>query len=301
MPSSGKIFDVKRFAVHDGPGIRTTLFLKGCPMECHWCHNPEGLDTEDELFFFHERCIGCESCLSICETKALNRRENTITIERKRCTGCGKCAELCPTEALKMAGKTITTAQAMEIIKRDGPYYETSKGGVTFSGGEPLLQHDFLAKLVKDCKSEGIHIALDTSGYAEPKIFEKLMEDIDLFLYDLKIIDNDIHRKYTGVSNLYVLKNLKTLCETEKEVWIRFPVIPDITCTDSNMEDMIDFLSGLKRIKKISLLSFHDAGEKYARLGRVYAMGSTKAPKRDHMAEIRKKFESRGFAITEGG
>ncbi len=301
MPSSGTIFDVKRFAVHDGPGIRTTLFLKGCPMECHWCHNPEGIDTGSELFFHDERCINCGSCVELCETKALSRKDNMIHMERKRCTRCGKCAELCPTEALKMAGETITERQAIDIIKRDELYYETSRGGVTFSGGEPLMQHEFLKELVKNCKREGIHVALDTSGHIEPGIFRKLMEDIDLFLYDLKMIDDENHRRYTGVSNRYVLKNLKTLSETDKEVWIRFPVIPDITCTDSNIEGIISFLSELKNMNKIFLLPFHDVGEKYAKLGKDYLMKDTKAPSRDRMDELRKKFVSRGFVVKEGG
>lgn len=304
----GRIFDIKRFAVHDGPGIRTTIFFKGCPMMCQWCHNPEGIDEDLDLFYYPETCMACGSCIDVCQFDAISEKGRNgpyIQINREICTKCGDCSEICPTESLKRAGKIVDVDHVFDIIKRSDLFYETSSGGVTFSGGEPFHQYDFLRALIEGCKEERIHITVDTSGHVQPEKFETLISSIDLFLYDLKIIDEKEHQKYTGVTNKYVIQNLKSLSEKGrgKDVWIRFPAIPDITMTESNITKMIDLLLDLKGIKRIDILPFHDVEEKYKKLGRPYLLSSTVtgAPTKKEIEEMAQRFREEGFEVHVGG
>ncbi|MFW5904244.1 MAG: glycyl-radical enzyme activating protein [Candidatus Saliniplasma sp.] len=304
----GTIFDIKRFAVHDGPGVRTTVFLKGCPMACQWCHNPEGIDKNKDLFYYQDRCIVCGECIEICQNRALsgsNEDEPYILIDRERCSVCGSCSEVCPTGALKIAGDVLEVKNILDIIKRSKLFYQTSGGGVTFSGGEPFAQYGFLKSLLERCKEEGIHVAVDTSGHVEPDKFEKLMNDIDLFLYDLKIIDEKRHVEYTGITNRYALHNLKKLSEKGrgKDVWIRFPAVPGVTTTKSNLDGVVTFLSELKGIKRISILPFHDVEEKYKKLGKPYLLSckDIHAPTKEEIDEIASRFREEGFEVNIGG
>ncbi len=300
----GKIFDIKRFAIHDGPGIRTTIFFKGCNMKCLWCHNPEGLDESNDIFYYEEKCIRCGDCITACPEDALVMN-NKAMIDRKKCSTCGACVEVCPTESLTRAGRDVHLQALMDTIKRSKIFYETSGGGVTISGGEPLFHFDFVKELAKKCKEENIHVALDTAGHIQPKRFNKIIKYFDLFLYDLKIIDEDEHIKYTGVTNRYVIQNLKELSEQGRggDVWIRFPMIPGITYTESNIEEMIGFLSGLNSIKDFYILPFHDVEEKYKKLGRPYSLSSRdiRAPTKREIRKMKDKFSKAGFRVHIGG
>jgi len=296
----GKIFDIKQFAVHDGPGIRTTIFFKGCPLDCPWCHNPEGLRQEDDLFYYESKCIGCGSCLDICSQDAIDKKDGSINIDRDLCDLCGRCAEECPTTALKVAGKKVTTDEVMDEIERSTIYHDTSSGGVTLSGGEPFQQFEFMEELVDKCNKKDIHITVDTCGHVKPKKFDSIKDKIDLFLFDLKIIDEESHREYTGVSNDWILENLKSLLK-ENEVIIRFPMIPDITDTEENISSMIEFLSPFKGVKEIDILPYHNVKEKYNMLGKKYEIKGVKKPSRKKIEKIKRRFENEGYLVKEGG
>jgi pyruvate formate lyase activating enzyme len=209
----GIIFDIMRYAIHDGPGVRTTIFMKGCPLQCWWCHNPEGISSTNDLAYFDYKCIGCKTCVNVCPTKAITFNRDKHFIDRNTCTKCGVCADTCPTGALKIIGRKISLEDLMATIERDIILYDTSGGGVTFSGGEPLYQPLFLKEALKECEDRKIHVALDTSGYAHPEVFKSIAEHVDLFLYDLKLLDDFNHRKYTGVSNKLIIENLTYLVE----------------------------------------------------------------------------------------
>lgn len=296
----GKIFDIKQFAVHDGPGVRTTVFFKGCPLSCWWCHNPEGISLDNDIFYYETKCIECGTCIDVCPEDAIEM-DGSISIDRERCTNCGLCAERCPSDALQNTVRTVTSEDVMDEIRKSIIFYDSSDGGVTFSGGEPLLQPEFLKELIDKCNEEDIHITLDTSGYADPDTFESIVDDIDLFLYDLKIIDDDIHRKYTGTSNEMILENLKTLYKKGKEVIIRFPVIPGITDTEENLDDIVDFLSELKHIKEIDVLPYHNVEEKYNKLGKEYKLEESRSLNEKSIQSIKEIFEKEGFFVKEGG
>ncbi len=296
----GKIFDIKQFAVHDGPGIRTTVFFKGCPLNCPWCHNPEGIRQEDDLFYYESKCIGCGSCVSICPKDAIEIGEGTINIDRDLCDLCGRCAYECPTTALKVAGKKVTVDEVMDEIERSTIYHDTSSGGVTLSGGEPFQQFEFMEELVDRCKERDIHVTLDTCGHVEPEKFDSIKDKIDLFLFDLKIMDEGLHREYTGVNNDWILENLKSLLK-EDEVIIRFPIIPDITDTEENISSMLEFLSPFKGVKEIDILPYHNVKEKYNMLGKKYDIKGVKKPNREKIEKIKRRFETEGYIVKEGG
>jgi len=298
----GKIFDIKRFAVHDGPGIRTTLFFKGCPLNCSWCHNPEGVEYEDDLFFYGSKCMGCGNCMVVCPLDAIEMEGGIINVNRERCDPCGRCAEECPTTALKVAGRKISVEEVMEELERSVIYHDTSDGGITLSGGEPFQQFEFIEELIDRCREKDIHVTVDTCGHVKPEKFDSLKDKIDLFLFDLKIMDEDLHREYTGVGNDWILENLRSLLkEGEKKVIIRFPVIPGITDTEGNISSVLQFLSPFEGVKEIDILPYHDVKEKYNRLGKEYHIKKVKRPRREKIEEVRRRFEAEGYLVKEGG
>jgi pyruvate formate lyase activating enzyme len=297
----GLIFDIRRFSVHDGPGIRTTLFLKGCPLSCWWCHNPEGRYSRINLMLYPDRCIECGECIRACPHGAIRREDGGIRTSPLLCRACGTCVEDCAAEARKLTGRRLTVREAMEEIEKDRVFYDESGGGVTFSGGEPFSQPCFLEAMLDACRAGGIHTAVDTCGYADQELLLRLSEKVDLFLFDLKLLDPAAHLKYTGVSNEIILKNLAALASQSKSIIIRFPVIPGINDGMNNVQDMIAHLNSLG-LSRLDLLPYHRIGlEKYQRLGMPYRLNGLEPPPEERLREIAHEFEQMGFAVRVGG
>ena len=264
----GRIFQIKRFAVHDGDGIRTTVFFKGCPLRCIWCHNPEGLETEPRLAYFEHKCIGCGECVTFCPTEAHSISCDGHILDRTKCVSCGKCTENCVGEALTLYGKTLTVSDLLPMLLEDREFYQSSGGGVTLSGGECLMQADFCAELLCSLKAEGISTAVDTCGFVSREKLDKVIPYTDVFLYDIKAFDEDVHKRLTGASNAVILHNLRYLDSLGKAIEIRIPYVPE--CNADQLEKIAELLSGLKNIRKIRILPYHSyASHKYMALGMI--------------------------------
>ncbi|MEZ0395426.1 MAG: glycyl-radical enzyme activating protein [Anaerolineales bacterium] len=275
----GTVFDIRRYSIHDGPGIRTAVFLKGCPLSCRWCHNPEGRAYGPELIFRPTRCILCDDCLPACPNAAISRRGDQIHIERLRCRVSGACAAVCPTEALEIVGREMSVEQVLEAIERDRPFYEQSGGGVTFTGGEPLAQPEFLRLLLQACRTGGLHTALDTCGYAPWPVLDAIHPLVDLFLYDLKLMDAARHRAWTGVSNEDILSNLRRLSELGPKILVRLPLVPGVNDDGDNLRATGKFLASLPHVPPVELLAYHNIAEaKYAGLGLDYGLSAIRLP-----------------------
>jgi pyruvate formate lyase activating enzyme len=284
--TTGIIFNIQRYSIHDGPGIRTTVFLKGCPLSCWWCQNPESQLSEQEMIFWGDRCIGCGTCSTICLSDAIQIKNGIPITEKEKCILCGKCIEKCPALAREMIGEKLTIEKVIKEIEKDSIFYEESGGGVTFSGGEPLGQSEFLEGLLNGCREKKIHTAVDTSGYISWEILNKIRPKVDLFLYDLKLMDSEKHQKYTGVSNEIILENLKKLSSVHHNIFVRFPVIPGINDDYQNIKETGEFLSSLK-IAQVNLLPYHYIGiDKYRRLGRTYKLVTIQSPSEEKLSEI---------------
>ncbi len=299
---SGILFDIRKYSVHDGPGIRTTVFFKGCPLNCWWCHNPEGKAPQIEIFLRENRCIRCGACLQVCDQGAIYQKNDSFETDRTLCTLCGACVEECYAEARELVGKRMTVAEVMEEIERDAPFYEQSDGGVTFSGGEPLFQPVFLGALLRACQNRGIHTALDTCGYASWDTFERLRRDVNLFLYDLKLIDEARHRQFTGVSNQVILENLRRLSALGHTIFVRFPVIPAINEDERNVQQMVELLLSLPQKHPVDILPYHaSAIHKYEGLGVEYRLKETPTPEQERLWSVKESFEKNGLIVRIGG
>ena len=296
------IFDVRRFSVNDGPGIRTTVFFKGCPLRCVWCHNPEGLDSEPEIFWDERRCMGrSHRCTVVCPKNVLRGKPGTWKLAAEKCDSCGECARQCPTCAFQIIGSRMTADDLIELIAKDRVFYDHSGGGVTFSGGEPFMQPEFLGLMLARCREKGLHTAVDTSGYAAWSIIEPLCATINLFLYDLKLMDDAAHLKYTGVSNRRILENLKKIAETRRPVQIRVPLVPGITDSERNISAVMEFLKTMPALKDVSLLNFHKGGEqKYRRKAMAYAMSGARPLEDQAVERIKTLFEKKRFHVSVG-
>ena len=271
------IFDIERNSFVDGPGIRTTVFFKGCNLKCAWCHNPESQYFKPQMMFYQDKCKGCGKCKEICPTP-------------DRCTLCRKCTLYCPVDARKVCGKEYTVDEVFSEIIKDKSYYENSGGGVTFSGGECMLQIDFLCKILKKCKENGIHTAVDTAGHIPFDSFEKILPYTDLFLYDIKIFDREKHKKYVGAHNDLILENLKKLFKANAKIWIRIPIIPTVNDSIEEMKKIKDFLKTTGMPEKIELLPYHAMGEnKYFALGKEYTVFA--APDINKMTELKQVYK----------
>ncbi|NLO83557.1 MAG: glycyl-radical enzyme activating protein [Clostridiales bacterium] len=286
----GLVFNIQRFSIHDGPGIRTTVFFKGCSLRCFWCHNPESIHHEPQLQLFLQKCIGCGKCFENCPVRAHRMVNGERIFLRELCISCGRCAEDCYAEALAIAGKWMTVREVMDEVIKDKPFYENSGGGVTLSGGEPLLQAGFVRELLEESKREGLHTAVDTAGNVPWEAFESVLPFVDLFLYDVKVADEELHRQVTGVSNTRILDNLKRLAGKGTTILIRIPVIPGVNDTPEEMERIGLLIKDLDNIEYADLLPFHGLGEsKYASLGMEYKAKGYQPPEpelMDSLAEI---------------
>ena len=299
----GLIFDIKRYSINDGPGIRLTIFFKGCPLSCRWCHNPESLSPKVQKLFSVGKCISCGECCRVCPVRACTLTEQGVVTEEGLCTLCGRCAEACPTLAMAMSGRLQSVDELLEVIERERPFFDQSGGGVTFSGGEPLLYPDFLVEVLEACGRRGIHCAVDTSGFVEREVLLRVAKHTDLFLYDLKIIDAKKHRQYAGVDNRLILENLKTLAEIGAAIQIRIPLIGGVNDDDGNVIASAAFIAGLPGGKKpVNLLPFHDVARgKAVKLGQELNLNGLGVPTRLDLERVIGLFADQGLIASVGG
>lgn len=302
LMSQGLIFDLRKYSILDGPGIRTTVFFKGCLLRCLWCHNPEGQSFTPELMIRPGRCLKeCSECLSVCEPAALVKTADIPVLDRNRCTACRICADVCPTQAIEIVGRRVDVSEVISEIEKDRIFFEESGGGVTFSGGEPLSQPDFLDALLSQCRKKDIHTAVDTCGFAPGEVLDKIADKVDLFLYDLKLMDEGKHKEFTGESNEGILENLKRLAEKQKNIVIRLPLIPNINDDEQNLSRIAEFLCSLKGISQIGLLPFHRLGmEKYKGLQKRNPSENFASPSAEKLEKIKRDLTSYGFTVLIG-
>ncbi len=296
----GTIFNIQRFSTDDGPGVRTTVFMKGCPLLCTWCANPESQAAHLQVVHRTSKCRGCGKCAAVCPQKAISivagGNKPEVKIDRTLCTNCCECVEVCTPGAMHVYGERITAKEAFDTVKRDAGYYMRSGGGVTVSGGEPMMQIDFVAELFSLCKSNGIHTALDTCGFFPTEYISEVSGLVDLVLFDLKIIDTEEHKHYTGVDNTIIHRNLRELLKTDAEIYIRVPLIPEITDTESNLKAIAAFVKKLQRPLHIDLLPYHNYGEnKYRMLDMPYSLSEAKRQSEEKLAECLEIFLSEGL------
>jgi pyruvate formate lyase activating enzyme len=307
------ITDIQKFAVNDGPGFRTNVFLKGCPMKCLWCHNPETIAPDPEIYWKNRLCHQCGLCLDVCPNNAINppispeeSQNGTVAyhkIIRERCDRCMKCVDACPYNALTIVGKPMSVIEIIDEVEKDRPFYDNSGGGMTLSRGEPTAHPEISAKLLKEAKKRGLHTCLDTNGFCSWETLEKLIVDVDVILYDIKHLDPEIHKKATGVTNDIVLRNLESLAKTGKEIWIRIPVIPGFNDSMEFHAQASQYIAGLEgKITRVDLIPFHNyCQDKYNWLGLDWSLKHEEAIEPSFLEILADFYREKGLPTTIGG
>jgi len=320
---SGNVFRIQKFSIHDGPGIRIAVFLKGCPLDCFWCHNPEGCLPVTEIIYHEDRCIMCGRCMKACDNGAIDIRNGKLNRYRTKCTIksstgkytkddtnepagansfiCSACSDVCPCNALESIGSIMTVSEVMDEIAGDLIFYEESGGGVTFTGGEPFAQFEFLQEILMYCCKEGFHTAIETSGYTSWENLRNVTGYTGLFLYDLKLMDEVKHIKYTGVSNQLILENLKRLAAVHGNIKVRIPLIPGVNDDEENVENTCLYLNSI-HLGEVDILPYHNTGlYKYEQLGLRYRLVDTYSPDKEVLDTITDKFRKYGISVNIGG
>ena len=299
--TEGIVFDIQRFSVHDGPGIRTTVFLKGCSLRCFWCQNPEGIRLKPEVMFYPDRCISCGRCAAVCPQGSHAIEGGVHVYLREKCTACGKCTETCHAGALMLTGKLMTVDEVVEEVLRDKIFYELSNGGVTLSGGDPVVQHDFSRAILERCKGEGLHTAIEMAANCQWDDLTSLLQVTDLVMMDIKHLDPDKHREVTGVSNERILDNARRLEQTEKPFIIRVPVVPTVNDTPEEIGAIAQYVRAFKNLQYLELLPFHRLGEsKYHSLGLNYRGSHLETPTKEKMSELAAEARRYGIEVHVG-
>lgn len=298
---TGIVFKIQKYSIHDGPGIRTAVFLKGCPLSCWWCHNPEGQEPSGVIVYHKDKCLHCGRCIEACKSGAVHFCDTSLVMENNKCSECYSCVDVCPDNSLELIGRKMTVAGLLEIIQSDIIFYDESGGGVTFTGGEPFLQYEFLYETLKQCKAKGIHTAIETSGYTMWEKIENASKYTGLFLYDLKLMDEEKHIKYMGVSNKLILQNLERLSAIHKNIYVRIPLIPSVNDDEENIDRTITFLKSIN-IRDIGILPYHEIGiYKYDKLGIQYKLAGINIPEMLEIQKIAHVFKKNGFCVKIGG
>lgn len=295
------LFNIQKFSLHDGPGIRTTVFFKGCPLNCKWCHNPEGISTQKQIMYDNDKCTLCGICVKLCEKKAISEVNHGISTDPTLCEFCGKCVYYCINNAREIVGKEYSIDEIVKEVLKDKTFYEESSGGVTLSGGEPMLQIDAVEELLIALKKAGIHTTVDTSGAVPFSYFERIYRYTDLFLYDIKVMDEEKHKLFVGTTNKHILKNLEKLSELHKNIIIRMPIISGVNDDIDHIQKTIDIVKNLN-IKEVNLLPYHNiSSHKYRKLNLKYFEGKMEIPERSHMEYYMKLLLENNIKAKIGG
>lgn len=298
---SGMVFDIQRYSIHDGPGIRTLVFFKGCPLRCPWCANPESQLPHRELRFVKNLCNGCELCIKACHAGAVRKENGSILFDRQKCTVCGECADICPTNAVSIVGEEKTVKEILEVLEKDRVFFENSGGGITLSGGEPLAQHEFAGAIMQVSREKGFHTAIETTGYQQWDLARQVFVHTDLVLFDIKLMDPLRHEKTVGVTNRLILSNAEKIAEMGKQMIIRVPIVPGYNDDSENLEETLAF-AGSIGVNEVHFLPYHRLGQpKYDQLGRCYELDDVKAPSKQEMEELVEKLKNPGVILKVGG
>ncbi len=301
MKKTGIIFDIQRFSLHDGPGIRTTVFLKGCPLRCKWCHNPESWSREPQLMFYKEKCVQCLECTGSCSKSVHVFKQGKHIPDYQKCDACGECIASCAYGALKLSGEEMDVDTVLKEVGADKSYYENSGGGLTVSGGEPMLQFSFSEALLGEAKKLGLHTCLETGGFAGKEQFARIAGNVDLFLYDMKHINDEAHKKYTGVSNQIILDNLDYLYHTGSKIRLRCPIIPGINDTDEHIGGIASLARKYPKLTGVEILPYHDMGKgKWNQIGKVYELSDLKNTDQEQKDILLRSFLKAGCEAVMG-